>query len=115
MTVTEAQPETVRLQRALRDARLELHETRNERDALQAQLEGNIPAATSWLQTKVWRQRLQLRRLERRVIAQRAVLRRLDELGRGLTYDEWVQLRDTVLPAVGDAFADQGWTPPKEE
>ena len=37
------------------DARAELVEVTAERDALRAQLAGDLPAATRWLQRKVWR------------------------------------------------------------
>src|SRR5690349_6225651 len=53
-----------------------------ERDALRAQLEGDLPAATQWLQRKVWRQARALDTLNRRVTRQRFVLRTLDQLGR---------------------------------
>lgn len=95
-------------------ARSEAYDLRAEISALQAQLDGNIPKATSWLQWKVWRQRVMLDILNKRVVAQRAVLRRLDVLGRGLTRDEWIALRDTVLPSIEEAFQYEGWVPPKE-
>jgi hypothetical protein len=71
----------------------ELRELRAERDALRAQLEGDLPRATAWLQWKVWRQRTALDALERRVLSQRRVLRVLDERGRGLTREEWLEVR----------------------
>ncbi len=37
------------------DLRADLVELEAERDALRAQLEGDLPAATRWLQRKVWR------------------------------------------------------------
>jgi len=78
------------------DARAELVELRAERDALRAQLEGDLPAATRWLQRKVWRQAAALDVLNRRVVAQRFVLRTLDELGRSLTADEYHAARDRI-------------------
>jgi hypothetical protein len=87
------------------DVRLELVELTAERDALRAQLAGDLPAATRWLQRKVWRQAAELDRLNRRVASQRFVLRTLDELGRSLSADEYraartaitnVQLRDRI-------------------
>lgn len=75
----------------------ELRELRAERDALRAQLEGDLPRATAWLQWKVWRQRTALDALERRVLSQRRVLRALDERGRGLTREEWLEVR-AALP-----------------
>jgi hypothetical protein len=90
---------------AITDVRAELIELTAERDALRAQLAGDLPAATRWLQRKVWRQAAELDRLNRRVASQRFVLRTLDELGRSLTPEEYrtarsavrnVQLRDRI-------------------
>jgi hypothetical protein len=90
---------------ATTEMRAELVELAAERDALRAQLAGDLPAATRWLQRKVWRQAAELDRLNRRVASQRFVLRTLDELGRSLTADEYrtartavsnVQLRDRI-------------------
>lgn len=90
---------------AITDVRAELIELTAERDALRAQLAGDLPAATRWLQRKVWRQAAELDRLNRRVASQRFVLRTLDELGRSLTAEEYrtahaalgnVQLRDRI-------------------
>jgi hypothetical protein len=81
-----------------------------ERNALRAQLEGDLPAATRWLQRKVWRQAAVLDALNRRIVSQRFVLRTLDELGRSLTDDEYraararianEQLRDRVEDRLG--------------
>ncbi len=81
-----------------------------ERDALRAQLVGDLPQATRWLQRKVWRQAAELDRLNRRVTSQRFVLRTLDELGRSLTAEEYrvarnavtnVQLRDRITVDAG--------------
>jgi len=71
------------------DARSQLVELAAERDALRAQLEGDLPSATRWLQRKVWRQAAALDALHRRVVSQRFVLRTLDELGRSLTAAEY--------------------------
>jgi hypothetical protein len=70
------------------DLRAQLVELAAERDALKAQLAGDLPRATRWLQQKVWRQAAALDRLNQRVVNQRFVLRRLDELGRSLSGDE---------------------------
>ena len=78
------------------DLRHELIELTAERDALRAQLAGDLPAATRWLQRKVWRQATELDRLNRRVTSQRFVLRTLAELGRTLTADEFRTARDAV-------------------
>jgi hypothetical protein len=90
---------------AITDVRAELVELTAECDALRAQLAGDLPAATRWLQRKVWRQAAELDRLNRRVTSQRFALRTLDELGRSLTVEEYraarnavsnVQLRDRI-------------------
>jgi hypothetical protein len=78
------------------DLRQELVELTAERDALRAQLAGDIPAATRWLQRKVWRQAAELDRLNRRVTSQRFVLRTLDQLGRSLTADEYRSARAAI-------------------
>jgi hypothetical protein len=74
----------------------ELAEVTAERDALRAQLAGDLPAATRWLQSKVWRQAAALDTLNRRVVSQRLVLRTLDRLGRSLTAEEFRAARDAV-------------------
>ena len=81
------------------DLRAQLVEVTAERDALRAQLEGDLPAATRWLQRKVWRQAVALDALNRRVVTQRFVLRTLDGLGRTLTPDEYRTARDGVANA----------------
>ena len=48
------------------DLRAEFVELMAERDALRAQLAGDLPQATRWLQRKVWRQAAELDRLNRR-------------------------------------------------
>ena len=80
------------------DARLrdQLVELTAERDALRAQLTGDLPSATRWLQRKVWRQAAALDALNRRVTAQRFVLRTLDELGRSLTAAEYATARAPI-------------------
>jgi hypothetical protein len=78
------------------DLRHDLLELAAERDALRAQLAGDIPAATRWLQRKVWRQAAELDRLNRRITSQRFVLRTLAELGRTLTADEYGAARDAL-------------------
>ncbi|HSR86978.1 MAG TPA: hypothetical protein VLM11_22585 [Streptosporangiaceae bacterium] len=81
------------------DMRAELVELTAERDALRAQLAGDLPAATRWLQRKVWRQAAELDRLNRRVVSQRFALRTLDELGRSLTAEEYRTARNAVTNA----------------
>jgi hypothetical protein len=80
-------------------ARARLVEVAAERDALRAQLDGDLPAATRWLQRKVWRQAAALDALNRRVVTQRFVLRSLDELGRSLTVAEYRAARARVADA----------------
>jgi hypothetical protein len=84
---------------AITDVRAELIELTAERDALQAQLAGDLPTATRWLQRKVWRQAAELDRLNRRVATQRFVLRTLDKLGRSLTAEEYRTARNSVSNA----------------
>jgi hypothetical protein len=83
------------------ELRVELVELTAERDALRAQLEGDLPAATCWLQRKVWRQAVALDALNRRVVSQRFVLRTLAGLGRSLTAAEYrsakAEIRDQAL------------------
>jgi hypothetical protein len=77
------------------DPKLALIELTAERDALRAQLENvGLPTATTWLQRKVWRQARALETLNQRVVAQRFVLRTIDELGRSLTPEEVKQARE---------------------
>jgi hypothetical protein len=78
------------------DLRARLVELSAERDALRAQLDGDLPAATRWLQRKVWRQAAALDTLNRRVISQRFVLRTLGELGRSLTAEEYQAARARI-------------------
>jgi hypothetical protein len=78
------------------DLHSKLDEVTAERDALRAQLEGDLPAATKWLQRKVWRQAAALDGLNRRVVSQRFVLRTLDGLGRSLTVAEYTAARNAV-------------------
>jgi hypothetical protein len=78
------------------DLDAKLSEVIAERDALRAQLEGDLPAATKWLQRKVWRQAKALDGLNRRVVTQRFALRTLDGLGRSLTAAEYREARDAV-------------------
>jgi hypothetical protein len=81
------------------ELRAELVELAAERDALRAQLDGDLPAATRWLQRKVWRQAAALDALNRRVVTQRFVLRALDGLGRSLTAAEYRAARARVTNA----------------
>ena len=78
------------------DLRAELVDVTAERDALRAQLAGDLPTATRWLQRKVWRQAAALDALNRRVVSQRFVLRTLEGLGRSLTASEYRAARDQI-------------------
>jgi hypothetical protein len=91
------------------DLRAELVELAAERDALRAQLEGDLPAATRWLQRKAWRQAAALDALNRRVVSQRFVLRTLTELGRSLTAAEYLAARAQVAnPALLERIEESG-------
>lgn len=50
----------------------------------------------SWLQAKVAAQQVALNQLHNRVANQRFQLRVLNELGRGLTREEFIKYRDAV-------------------
>jgi len=78
------------------DPRAELVELRAERDALRAQLDGDIPAATRWLQRKVLRQAAALDVLNRRIVTQRFVLRTIENLGRSLSTEEYRTARAEI-------------------
>jgi hypothetical protein len=90
---------TISVDARLSDLRAQLVELAAERDALRAQLEGDLPKATRWLQRKVWRQAAALDALNRRVVTQRFVLRTLGELGRSLTAEEYRAARDRISNA----------------
>ncbi|SRR5258708_26572527 len=93
---------------ATASVRAELVEVTAERDALRAQLDGDLPAATRWLQRKVWRQAAALDALNRRVVSQRFVLRTLAELGRSLTAAEYRAARDSIAdPMLRTRIEDQ--------
>lgn len=66
-----------------------LAEVQAENLVLRELLEGKVPEAAAWLMAKVARQRAALDRLHTRVVNQRFQLRTLNELGRGLTRDEF--------------------------
>lgn len=65
----------------------------------------DLPSATSWLQQKVWRQRVSLRRLNRRVYAQRLVLRYLNAHGLAPTREQL----DAWLEGVSDEDREAIW------
>ena len=74
--------------------RRELAEMTSERDALRDQLEGDLPRATAWLQSKVWRQRRALDRLERKNLNVRFALRIMNRLREPVSAEEWKLARD---------------------
>ena len=78
------------------DLRSRLVEAVAERDALRAQIDGDLPTATRWLQRKVWRQAAALDALNRRVVSQRFALRTLDGLGRSMSVEEYRSARAAV-------------------
>ena len=78
------------------DLRARLVELAADRDALWAQLEGDLPTATRWLQRKVRRQAAALDALNRRVVAQRFVLRTLEGLGRSLSAAEFAAAKAAI-------------------
>lgn len=80
------------------ELRARVAELSAERDALRAQLDGDLPSATRWLQRKVWRQAAALDALNRRVTSQRFVLRTLDDLGRSLSAEEYRRARAGLDP-----------------
>ena len=89
------------------DLRAQLVELAAERDALRAQLEGDLPTATRWLQRKVWRQARALDALNRRVVAQRFVLRTLDGLGRSLSAAEFASAKAAIAdPRLRDRIGE---------
>lgn len=78
------------------ELRKRCQEQERELVALRAQVNGDTPTATRWLQGKVTSQRAALDALNRRVVTQRFVLRTLNELGRGLSREEYLKARDAV-------------------
>jgi hypothetical protein len=89
----EVTDEVTELRRKVSGLHARVEELASDNHALRAQLEGNIPSATAWLQMKVDRQRKVLDAGNRTVIGQRFVLRTLESLGRGLTRDEYLAAR----------------------
>jgi hypothetical protein len=81
--------DTIALRRALA-------EVTAERDALRAQLDGNIPAATYWLQIKVQRQRAALDTLNRALLSRRFALRLFTQVREPLTIQEWADARAAI-------------------
>lgn len=84
----------------------ELTELKDRVRILEAQLEGNIPDATFWLYRKVNQQRKALDILNHRVVSQRFVLRTLEELGRGLSREEYISARDAQPDNLKERIAE---------
>lgn len=80
--------------------RQQIRELRADNAAMRAQLDGDLPKATAWLQAKVWRQAAALDLLNRRVLQQRLALRTIEQLGRGLTSDEYRAARADLAEPV---------------
>ena len=78
------------------DMRREILELQAERDALVEQIKGDPERALFFYQRKAIRQRVALDALNRRVVTQRFQLRTLNELGRGLTKEEYLLARTAV-------------------
>jgi len=76
--------------------RAELAETRAERDALRAQLKGDLPSATAWLQAKVWRQRSALDLANQALARQRFALALLGRIREPVTAAEWRAARNAL-------------------
>lgn len=76
--------------------RRELAEARAEAAALRAQVEGDPSLAKSFYQRKSYRQTLAADRAHSRLVRQRFELRTLNELGRGLTREEWLAARNAT-------------------
>jgi uncharacterized coiled-coil protein SlyX len=76
--------------------RQELASARDQLKAYEAMEQGDVINACRWLQSKGYRQGKALDRLNRRVVNQRFQLRVLNELGRGLTREEFLAAKAQV-------------------
>jgi hypothetical protein len=85
------------LHEEIRRLKAEMTETEMERDAYRNQLDGNIPAATYWLQTKVVRQRWALRRLQHRNATLRFALQLMSRLREPVSAEEWAKARAEIV------------------
>lgn len=85
------------LESEIRRLRAQVIDLEGEVTVLRAQLEdGDIPAATRWLQTKVWRQRVANSRLVYRNTTLRFALRLMNTIREPVTTEEWVKARDAI-------------------
>lgn len=88
------------------ELRREILALKHELATVNAQLEGNLPSATAWLQTKVWNQKRELDRLNRRVTSQRLRLRTIAALGRDLTKEEYLAAKAELHPATQERIEE---------
>lgn len=72
------------------------YELQAEIAALRAQLDGDPSISQSFYQRKAYRQRAALDALNRKVVSQRFTLRTLEQLGRGLSREEYLEARKAV-------------------
>lgn len=77
-------------------AQAEIRELKAQLAIDEYRAEGDTYKATQWLQAKARRQAHALERLNRRVLNQRFQLRLLNDLGRGLTREEWLAAKENV-------------------
>lgn len=89
--------------------RAEIGQLKHENAGLRNLISGDRAMGISWLMAKVANQRRALDILNRRVVAQRLVLRTLNELGRGLTQEEWAEAKSRwTHPSTGrEALAER--------
>lgn len=87
---------------AHQDLRQKYFDLANELEALKALDRGDLPAAYMRKQCKIERQRAALDALNRKVTSQRLVLRTINELGRGLTAEEWAEAKAKVNEQVAE-------------
>lgn len=83
----------VTLEERLRQANETISALRCEVGALKAEKVGDEQAWRYWYQAKAERQGKALKRLNQRVVNQRFVLSKVNQLGRGLTKEEWLQYK----------------------
>ncbi|HJS83808.1 MAG TPA: hypothetical protein VJ742_13355 [Nitrososphaera sp.] len=78
------------------ESQAEVRSLRADLATVEAQLAGDLPKASAWLQSKVWRQRAVLDTLNRRVLSQRFRLRVLAEADRDLTREEYLAAKARI-------------------
>jgi hypothetical protein len=87
------------VRRELAQAKADLRGMESENQALRQIIDDSYPGKMPWDLRKVARQRRALDQLNRKVLTQRFVLRTLEELGRGLTRQEYLSAKATVEDA----------------